>query len=116
MKMNEVSNKLWERHNTKRSIITQILQMAKENQLHIEQKKMLFKMINDSDRTEKQKSRFIKFYNLDITKEQNYTLTTLAKECGCKSAAIRFSLSSVITYTLLNNDENMYILKRMTEA
>lgn len=114
--MSKISNKLCERHNTKRNIITKLLQSAKENKLNIEQKQMLFNIINNSDRTEKQKSRFIKFYNLDITNKHNYTLTTLANECDCKSSAIRFSLSSVITYTLLNDDENMCILKRMIEA
>lgn len=108
---NPMVDKIWAEHNAKRDIITRVLELAKNNQLSLKYKCMLFDMIKNSNRTEKQKERFIKFYNLDITKDQNYTLTTLAKEYGCKSSAIRFSLFSVITYTLLNNDENIKVLQ-----
>lgn len=114
--MNQVPNKLWSEHEKKRAIISQILEKAKKNQLPIEQKQILFEMINNSNRTEKQKNRFIKFYNLDTANDQNYSRTTLAREYGCTASAIRFSLYSVITYTLLNNDNNMCILTEMIEA
>lgn len=113
---NPIVNKTWTELNSKQVIITKILEMAKNNQLSVRQKQTLLQIVNNSPRTEKQKNRFIKFYNLDMSKDQNYTLTTLAKECGCKSSAIKYSLSSVITYTLLHDDENFIVLKKMIEA
>lgn len=102
-------------HEEKRPILTQILNMAKKNQLSAEQKNIIFDIIMNSDRTEKQKDRYIKFYNLDINNPCNYNLTTLAKECGCKPAAIKFALQSVNIHTLLH-DENIEILKKIIEA
>ena len=119
LKMSEIFNpkvaKIWAEYNTNRDIITKILELSKNNHLSIKHKRTLFNMIKNSNRTEKQKSRFIKFYNLDINNQYDYTLTSLSRECGCRVSAIKFSLMSVITYTLLNNDENMKILQNIID-
>lgn len=95
-------------------IVDKILDMARANQLSKEQKKILFEMINNSNKTEKQKDRFIKYYNLDINQEQIYNYTTLARELGCSPSSIPSSCYGVRQFLLKN--ENVELLKKILEA
>ena len=62
-----------------------------------EDQKILYDLvINLENKTEIQKNRFLLYYNLDSTQnEKEYNFSTLAKECGCSSPAVRFSISRI---------------------
>ena len=83
-------------------MIYDILKLCKEDKLSNIQKQKLFDIVIQSNRTNKQKERFIKFYNLDINLKKQYSYTELAKENKCNIGAIKNSLQSVITHTLLH--------------
>ena len=95
-------------------IVDKTLDIARANQLSNKQKNILFEMINNSDKTEKQKDRFIKYYNLDINQEQIYTYTTLAKEYGCTSSSIKPSFYGIRQFLL--KDENAELLKKIMKV
>lgn len=96
------------------TIVDKILDIARANQLTNKQRHILFEMINSSDKTEKQKDRFIKFYNLNINQKQIYTYATLAKEYDCTPASIPSSFDGVRRFLL--KDENIEILKKIMEV
>lgn len=96
----------------KRIIVTTILELAQKNKLSINQKQKFYRIIINSDRTNIQKDRFIKYYNLDVNNNESYNYTRLAKEYGRTREAIKQSLESVIIYTLLK-DENIKKFKEI---
>jgi len=95
-------------------ILDKVLEMARKNQLSNEQRNILFEIINNSNKTEKQKERFTKYYNLDIKHKQNYNYSTLAKELGCSPSSIPASFYGV--RELLKKDENIELLRKILEA
>lgn len=95
-------------------IVEKVLEMARKNQLSKKQKRILSEMINNFDKTEKQKDRFIKYYNLDINQEQIYNYITLAKESDCSPSAISNSCWSIRRFLL--KDENAKLLKKVIEG
>ncbi len=96
-------------------IVDKILEKARANQLSEKQRKILFEMINNSNKTDKQKSRFTKYYNLDVNQgQQIYNYTTLAKELGCSPSSIPSSCYGVRQFLLKN--ENIELLKKLIEA
>ena len=84
-------------------LVHKLLKLCRDNELSNKQRKMLFDIVNNSDRTYRQKERFIKYYNLDSNSQKKYNLTQLGKEYGCTCEAIKGSLHSVIVYTLLDS-------------
>ena len=62
------------------------------------------------EKTQKQKERFIMFYNLDKNNNEEYTLSKLAKYNNCTSSAVKFSITSVASKLANLKDDRKYII------
>lgn len=83
-------------------IVHNMLDLCRDEKLSINQRKKILEIVINSDRTQKQKERFIKYYYLDVNSKNKYNFAKLGRENSCSGVAIKESLQSVITKTLLN--------------
>lgn len=99
-------------------IVYELLKLAKENRLNIIQKEKLYDIVLGLEkRTENQKEKFFRFYNLHKGQIQNYRLCDMARFYNCSNNNIREATAS-IKNSLINliDDEKMLILKAIVDA
>ena len=98
------------------NIVHTLLDFAKRNILDFKQKDNFFKVVMSlKEKTQKQKERFIMFYNLDKNNNEEYTLSKLAKYNNCTSSAVKFSITSVASKLANLKDDRKYILVQIYE-
>lgn len=97
-------------------IVYKILDMLKNNQLDNIQKKIIYDIVCGFEkRTEKQKEKFFRFYNLLDNQDKNYRLSDMARYYKCTSNNVRLSIGSVRNSLINMEDDQLLILKNMIQ-
>lgn len=103
--------------NERSAIVYKLLELAKGNKLNKFQKEKLHDIVyNLTNRTEKQKEKFYRFYNLIEGEKPNYRLCDMARYYNCSSSNIRCAIGSIRNSLINLKDEGqMLILKTIVE-
>lgn len=98
-------------------IVYELLKLAKENRLNIIQKEKFYEIVFGLEkRTEKQKEKFFRFYNLHKGQTQNYRLCDMERFYNCSSDNVRTAIASIRNSLVnLKDDEKMLILKAIVD-
>lgn len=101
---------------SKIEIVHELLDLIKESKLDNIQKQTLYNIVMSlEDKTEKQKTRFIMYYKLDISQNEEYNLSSLGRYFKCTASAIKFSIIAVRGALIRLNDSRSSDLKDLLE-
>lgn len=100
----------------KRDMVYELLELLKSNKLNNVQRKRIYELVKKMDnRTENQKEKFLRFYNLLEGEKQNYRFCDMAKYYHCSPGNIRYSVNR-IRHSLVNStDETIAIIQNILE-
>ena len=94
------------------TIIYELIDLLKANKLDEAQKDIIRDLVKKLDnRTEKQKERFLMFYNLKEGENKNNRLCDIAKFYNCSSACIRTSISRIRVGLIYTSEERIKIIE-----
>ena len=100
----------------KSEIVYELLELLKKEKLNETQKDKMRNIVNGlTNRTDKQKERFLRLYNLLEDENKNYRLCDLALIYNCNPAGVRFSISRIRNNLINSNEENITIMKDILE-
>lgn len=100
----------------RRDMVYELLELLKANKLNDIQKKQIYKLVNSLDnRTENQKDRFFRFYNLLEGETHNYRLCDMARYYHCSSSNIRFLVNRIRNSLINTTEENIAIIQNILE-
>lgn len=86
-------------------MVYELLELLKDNKLNDSQKNKIHEIVkNFTNRTEKQKERFLRFYNLIEGENKNYRLCDMALFYNCTPGCIRTAIAR-IRHNLIYADE-----------
>lgn len=91
-------------------IVYQLLEVAKANKLNKVQKQELYNIVYNLERTEKQKEKFFRFYNLLEGQEQNYRLCDMARFYNCSPGNIKTAIGSIKNSLINLKDEKILLI------
>lgn len=95
-------------------MVYELLELLKANRLNDTQKGKIYELVNSlTNRTEKQKERFFRFYNLLDGENQNYRLCDMAKYYNCTPDCIRTSVGRIRNGLINTSEENMAIIENI---
>lgn len=97
----------------KRNVIDAVFELLESCSLTKEQAKRFIEVVKGTYKTDLQKERFIKIYNLEFEYEGKPKYSTIAKEYNCSSSAIRSSVIGVHGALYRSTDENIDIVKEI---
>lgn len=102
--------------NERVEIVEKILDLLKHNKINRNQKEQIYNIVmNINNKTDKQKDRFTKFYNLQSLQEKHYTLSEIAKQYGCTISAIKYSIISVRAALFRVSEDEILILQKIAK-
>lgn len=97
----------------KREIVNTFFELLKNYSLSQKQAQNFIEVIQRMNKTNLQKERFIKLYNLEFAYKKRPTISSIAKEYNCSSSAIRSSTSGMIGALYRIPSEDITILKKI---
>lgn len=98
------------------NMVYELLELLKANKLNDIQKKQIYEIVNKlPDRTEKQKERFFRFYNLLDGEKKDYRLCDMARYYNCTPGNIRCSMGRIRNKLINSSQENIVIMKNILE-
>lgn len=93
-------------------MVYELLELLKANKLNGIQKKKIYELVkNLGDKTEKQKERFFRFYNLLENENRNYRLCDMAKYYNCSTTNIRHLIGRIRNGLINTTEENIAIIE-----
>lgn len=97
-------------------IVYRLIDFLKANKLNDMQKKTVYNIIMSlENKTEKQKIRFVMYYNLDTSQTKKNSLSSIGEYFKCSASAIRFSIVAVRGALIRLNDDRIIALKEVLE-
>lgn len=99
----------------KREIVNDFFELLEKHLLTKEQAKKFIEILKRMNKTDLQKERFIKLFNLEFTYKEKPTHSSIAKEYGCSSSAIRSSTNGMHGALYRIPSEDITILKEIVE-
>ncbi len=95
-------------------MVYELLELLKDNKLDDIQKNKVYELVKSlSNRTDNQKERFFRFYNLLEGENHNYRLCDMERYYNCSSGSIRFSVNRIRNGLINTNKENMAIIENI---
>lgn len=93
-------------------MVYELLELLKANKLNDIQKSKIYELVKSlTNRTEKQKERFFRFYNLLDGENQNYRLCDMARYYNCTPGCIRSAIARIRNSLINTSEENMAIIE-----
>lgn len=93
-------------------MVYELLELLKANRLNDIQKSKIYEIVKSlTNRTEKQKERFFRFYNLLDGENQNYRLCDMARYYNCSSSNIRCLINRIRNSLINTSKGNMAIIE-----
>lgn len=97
-------------------MVYELLELLKANKLNDIQKSKIKELVKSlSNRTEMQKERFFRFYNLIEGENKNYRLCDMARYYNCTPGCVRVSINRIRNSLINTNEENITIMKNILE-
>lgn len=102
--------------NERVEIVERVIDLLKHNKINQNQKEQVYNIVmNINNKTDKQKDRFTKFYNLQPLQEKHYTLSEIAKQYGCSISAINYSIISIRAALFRVSEDEILILQKIAK-
>ena len=102
--------------NERVEIVERVIDLLKHNKINQNQKEQVYNIVmNINNKTDKQKDRFTKFYNLQSLQEKHYTLSEIAKQYGCSISAINYSIISIRAALFRVSEDEILILQKIAK-
>lgn len=99
-----------------RDMVYELLELLKDNKLNNSQKRKIYEIVKGfKGRTEKQKERFFRFYNLIEGENKNYRLCDLALLYNCTPSCIRTAIGRIRYNLIYADEESIAIMKDILE-
>lgn len=103
--------------NERVEIVEKVLALLKSKKLNKKEKNQIYKIVMKiNNKTDKQKDRFTKFYDLQPLQKKHYTLSEIAKQYGCTISAINYSIISIRSALFRVSEDEILILKKIVET
>lgn len=100
----------------KSDMVYELLDLLKKNKLNDSQKNTILNIVKGlTNRTENQKERFFRFYNLLEGENKNYRLCDMALFYNCTPGCIRVSVGRIRNSLINSNEETITMLKNIWE-
>lgn len=98
------------------NVVYELLELLKANKLNNVQKKQIYELVKSLDnRTENQKEKFFRFYNLLEGENINYRLCDMARYYHCSSSNIRFLVNRIRNSLINTTEENIAAIQNILE-
>ncbi len=98
------------------NMVYELLDLLKANKLNDIQKNKVYEIVKSlTNRTENQKERFFRFYNLLDGENQNYRLCDMARYYNCSPNCIKTSVNRIRSSLINTNEENKAIIQNILE-
>ena len=95
-------------------MVYELLELLKANKLDDIQKKKIYEIVKSlTNRTEKQKERFFRFYNLLEDENKDYRWCDMARYYNCAPNCIRSSVARIRNSLINTNKENIAIMENI---
>ncbi len=99
----------------KRKVIDNLFELLDSYSLTKKQAKKFIEVVKRMDKTDLQKERFIKMYNLEFTYETKPKYSSIAKEYNCSSSAIRSSMNGMRGALYRISSEDIDVIKEIVK-
>lgn len=97
-------------------IVEKVIDLLKHNKLNQDDKETMYKIVMSiSNKTDKQKDRFTKFYNLQPSQKEHYTLSAIAQQYSCSISAINCSIIAIRAALIRLPENEIMVLKKIAD-